>query len=161
MLTFRHEQPIPQAVVAASRYAADLPSDFTTLLTDRSNGGYVDTVAPAGNRLIGVRAIFGAGRSDSLDLDARNDQMRGRLPDPLVAVAEAEGGNLVCLSRTDGSVWFWDHELELTGGAAGRVADSWTEFVTSLAPIPAPEPDPEARAWADPAFLARLRREGC
>lgn len=65
-----------------------------------------------------------------------------RVPDPMVPIAHDPGGNLVCISVTGedaGKVYFCDHEGEYANGQRNRtesnvhlVADSFTEFITSL-----------------------------
>lgn len=53
--------------------------------------------------------------------------MGSRIGADLLPVADAEGGNYVCLDP-DGAVWFWDHEFEGSSGARVPLASSFAEF---------------------------------
>lgn len=162
-LAFINPDPAPILAIEAleSRLGSRLPSPFRELLAAVSNGGEVEPVAAQSASAVGVVAVLGAGRGDHFDLETRADQYRGdRLPGGLIPVADAEGGNLVCLSlRPDdfGTVWFWDHERELAGDAAVQVAANFDEFLVDLAPISeVEEPSAVTEAWIDPALLAEL-----
>lgn len=151
----------PTAVDALeSRLGARLPSEFRDLLVGVSNGGEVEPVIAASAEEVGFVAVLGADRGDHLDLESRLAQYRGgRLPVGLIPVADAEGGNLICLSaRADdfGTVWFWDHERELAGDAAQQIATDFRSFLADLAPIGGQEPTALTEAWIDPSLLAEL-----
>ena len=143
-----------------ARLGARLPSDFRDLLVGVSNGGEVEPAIAASAEEVGLVAVPGAGRGDVLDIESRLAQYRGgRLPEGLIPVADAEGGNLVCLSsRADdfGTVWFWDHERELGGDAAKQIAADFSSFVADLAPIDGTKPSVLTEAWIDPSLLAEL-----
>ena len=72
-------------------------------------------------------------------------------------VADAEGGNLVCLKLNAGrwSVVFWDHEVE----EYAFLAESFTEFLDSLQKFDPQsvelKPGQVKRVWINPDFLKR------
>jgi hypothetical protein len=109
--------------------------------------------------------VLGVARGDHLDLEARMVQYGGgRLPEGFLPIADAEGGNLVCLSLRScdfGAIWFWDHERELEGDAVTLLAADLREFFDDLAPVSqSDEPSAVTEAWIDPAFLKELGGEG-
>ena len=89
-----------------------------------------------------VRHFFGVSPNQDDDLVAQNrTYYEGRLPKGVVAIAEAAGGNLICLDVTKGAVFFWDHEGEaLQDQAPGfdnmqRLASSLSGFLQNLQPF--------------------------
>lgn len=165
-VTFLNPEPAaPEAVDAVeSRLRSRLPGEFRELLVRSSNGGEIKPAVAASASEVGVVAILGAGRGDLLDLERRAAQYRdGRLPEGLIPVADAEGGNLVCLSvRSEdfGTVWFWDHEKEIAGDPARPIAANFSSFLADLEPISSPEPTGLTEAWIDPSLLDKLEDNG-
>lgn len=143
-----------------AQLGATLPGSFRRLLVETSNGGEVHPVASRSAPEVGLQAILGLGRGDDLDIAERLLQYQGRLPSGLVPVADAEGGNLVCLSvrsQDRGSVWFWDHELETgRGPAARRIAVAFDAFLDDLVPVTPEMPSRVVEAWIDPDLLAEF-----
>jgi hypothetical protein len=77
-----------------------------------------------------VECFFGLSDVAIDDLFEQNHTMyRGRLPDGILAIARAGGGNLICLNLFNGSVYFWDHENEATNDEIPGF-----ENMTALAP---------------------------
>ncbi len=76
-------------------------------------------------------------------------------------VAWAECGNAIVVSSDSGEVFFWDHELVTP---LIRIAKDFSAFLESLEPFPMEavklEPGQVIRAWIDPEFLRKLKREG-
>lgn len=163
-LVFIDPVPARPGVVDAleSSLGVQLPAPVRELLTDVSNGGEVEPVGLKSAADVGVVAVLGVGRGDHLDLEARLARYEdGRLPDGLVPVADADGGNLVCVSvRADdsGTVWFWDHERELPDESVVQVASDFDAFVADLTPNVGEELPTMDEAWIDPLLLAE--REG-
>jgi len=159
-LTFLNQRPAPGSSVESveSRLGVRLPDAYRELLLVVSNGGEVEPVVSLEFPAVGLAAILGVERGDHLDIEARISEYKsGRLPEGLVPVADAEGGNLVCVSvrpEDFGTVWFWDHELELIGEAATLIAADLGAFFADLAPVAQiDEPSAITEAWIDPAFL--------
>ncbi len=134
--------------------AASEHSDWLDFL-QRNDGAVPETneFDVSGAAGSGVQAFFGAEQSV-----AAHRRLGDRMPGHLFPVAEAEGGNYVCLGLTPGTggVFFWDHETE----EATRIAASFSAFQDGLRPF-----DPDSvelaegqvvSAWIDPAFLASL-----
>ncbi len=149
----------PAAVEAVeSRLGSSLPAEFRNLLSTAGNGGYVESV---GVGEVGLVALFGVERGDDLDVEQRLTLSQDRVAPGLLPVADAEGGNLVCLSlrpRDFGAVWFWDHEMELVGDACSPVAADFAEFLALLGPGDESTDDLPTviSSWIDPAFQAEL-----
>lgn len=164
-LVFLDPVPARPGLVGAleSSLGVQLPAPVRELWTDVSNGGEVEPVCLRSAADVGVVAVLGVGRGDHLDLGARLARYEdGRLPDGLVPIADAEGGNLVCVSvRADdlGTVWFWDHERELPEESVVQVASDFDAFVSDLAPNAGEELPTMDEAWIDPSLLAELEGE--
>jgi len=123
------------------RVGRQLPASYREYLSVQDGG----TLSPYNNE--GVETIFGIGdvpewASLWKELDAWDDV----LPSGFLPVAGDAGGNIFCLSlRGDdaGSVWFWNHELEVAEDRSAasievtRRADTWTAFLDSLQPVDA------------------------
>jgi hypothetical protein len=105
---------------------------------------------------------LGVARTDDWDLATRVARYAGDLPDGLLPIADAEGGNLVCTEVSGGrigSIWFWDHERAVD--AARRVAASLDAFIEGLESYDNVDVAPEVEsAYINPDFLAKLKREG-
>jgi cell wall assembly regulator SMI1 len=138
--------PIPKSVVESLR---------------RHDGGRlepneVDSTRAGAEAGIGVDAFLSV-----KDIIATVSQLGPRLASGMIPIADAAGGNLICVDQADGSIWFWDHELE-DGGPLSRVAESLTEFVSFLQPFDPSEIDlteeEKASAWVDPEFLEQYRK---
>ncbi|HWM84280.1 MAG TPA: SMI1/KNR4 family protein [Kofleriaceae bacterium] len=85
-------------------------------------------------------------------------KLADRMSPDLLAIADAEGGNHVCLGLSGGKgVFFWDHEVEATT----RMADSFSAFLEQLRPFdPASvEVGEVISAWIDPAFLEKQKKK--
>lgn len=154
----------PGAVDALeSSIGVQLPVPVRELLMNVSNGGEVEPVGPESAGDVGVVAVLGAGRGDHLDMEDRLARYRdGRLPDGLVPIADAEGGNLVCVSVRSadfGTVWFWDHERNLVEESVVKIASDFDAFVADLVPGIGEELPTMTEAWIDPSLLAEFEGE--
>ena len=95
----------------------------------------------------------------------RSRRLRGRLPEKLLPIADAEGGNLVCISVAEddaGAIYFWDHQLEHRGDqAAEKIADSFDEFVARLRKLTESELPPleVISVEIDPEFLKMVKEQ--
>ena len=136
------------------RLGSRLPDEYRAFLADHNGGApetNVFTVSP--NNSAGVNEYLST--RDIAETRARYGE---RLADGLVPVAYAEGGNLVVVS-SDGTVYFWDHELEdeepLTELAATFSAfrDSLEPFDPNRAEL---DPDDVEEVWASDALRKRL-----
>jgi hypothetical protein len=75
-----------------------------------------------------------------------------------VRFAEDECGNYFTLSKSDGRVWFWDHET----GKSTMMATNLTSFLTALAKMPEVKlkPGQVKSVWIDPKFMKKMKDEG-
>jgi hypothetical protein len=116
------------------------------------------------NRFYG---IIGEGRDG--DLLHEQCSLKDRLPEGVIAIGDAEGGNRICLSlrKADyGHVFFWDHELESDrdpSAALAALAPSFDVFLASLRRLDAERiqlrPGQVKRAWINPEFLNKVNQE--
>ncbi len=107
-----------------------LPRDLLEFLR-RCNGatpeGNIFQIASQQNDS-GVQVFLG-----SVEMLARRAGMRKEFGDELLPVAEAEGGNLVCVDIRTGAVLFWDHE-EVADRALAPLHTSFAAFTQALQP---------------------------
>jgi hypothetical protein len=98
----------------------------------------------------GVQAFFGVA-----DVQETRHRLSDRMPEHLLPIADAEGGNYVCLglSPQGSGVHFWDHETE----EATQVSSSFAQFLEDLRPFDHDavelKPGQVVSAWIDPALL--------
>jgi len=142
-----------------------LPAEYAQFLATRNGGRPEPNVCdlPQARELgVGVALLFGVDRAPESDLLTQHRALLGRVPADRLPVAEAEGGNLVCLSLRDGGVDFWDHEWEAEEGEdpgednLTRIADGFSAFIAALQPLDEPQPGAVREAWIDPALLAEF-----
>lgn len=163
------------AVAAERRLGRRIPDAYREFLLQERNGGRLVPnvcVLPEARRVgVGVTDFLGVGRPDETDLVRVAVQYRDRVPDDMLPVAHAEGGNLVCLSLSDhdpGAVFFWDHEEEADEGERPTrenlhwIAGSLREFAAALRPMSdVAAGGPVARdAWTDPELLREVQEPG-
>ncbi len=90
------------------------------------------------------------------DIGAVRAEEPGRFAADLIPIAYAEGGNLVFVDLRDGSVHFWDHELEDVGPWR-RLDDGFRTFWERLEKFePASvelDPADVQSVWVDPDLL--------
>ena len=107
---------------------------------------------------VGVTEFLGAREIVSV-----RSRLRGRLPETLLPIAGAEGGNYICISVAEGqegAIYFWDHQLE-GDGATERLAASFDAFVSQLRKL-VPQDLPPHRVLSveiDPEFLKKVREQ--
>ncbi len=148
----------------------DLPGPYVEFLRTQ-NGGRPEPnmcdLPEARYWSVGVSEFFGIDRSP--DLLQQRRSCEDRVPEDLLAVADAEGGNLICLALAGdhrGAVLFWDHEEESEDdeppgyGNVHRVASDFDAFTIALHPVAdQPLPSQVQEAWIDPDFLTEIRKD--
>lgn len=156
----------PQAVEQAeAQLGFVLPDQYRRYLLTQANGGWIDDALLPGFPHIAVNHILGVGRQDSDDLVRSCGHLAPLLGLGFLPVADAEGGNPVCISRRTGdmgTVWFNDHELDYDEeGALTQIAASWDAFIDATQPDstpPSPRAEP-ARVSVSPEMEAILRSQ--
>lgn len=131
---------------------ADLPSDYLKFLGQR-NGCLVETnvFRVDRNNESGVNEFLDVGR-----VIQEKAALGARLSAQSWPVADAEGGNYVCLRREGAGTWtvvFWDHELEeetVIAGTFSGFLDSLTKFDPATVEL---KPGQVISAWIDPSLL--------
>jgi len=81
------------------------------------------------------------------------------LPNAVLPVAWAEGGNYVLIDQSqNGAIFFWDHELP---DDTARLADNFRSFLDLLEPFDVStiklKPGQVRKAWIDPDFLKDIQ----
>jgi hypothetical protein len=105
----------------------------------------------------GVQTFFGVA-----DVQETRRRLSDRMPEYLLPIADAEGGNYVWLGLSPGGsgVQFWDHETE----EATQVSSSFAEFLEDLRPFDPDfvelKPGQVVSAWIDPALLEAEKKKG-
>ena len=129
-----------------------------------------------------IVSFFGVNRNDDKDILRLYRDYNGRIPSTSIPIAEAEGGNVICLNLSDfgyGGVYYWDHEEEYDSKSHERISDnmyliseSFDVFMESMQTFDAYlETDSDMKAnldnddgveiaWIDPDFLKEQRRLG-
>lgn len=124
-----------------SQLAVNLPPEYRDFLLQYNAG------VPEPNRYVtatittSVQQFFGISDANFQDLAWAVNTYEGRLPPAILPIAHAGGGDLICLSLEDGTVYFWAHEREAPPDRApsfenmSRLANSFSEFLERLNPI--------------------------
>lgn len=122
----------------------------------RNDGATPEPNAHEADPDVAVHAFYSAAEARVAHRD-----LSDRMPPHLLPIADAEGGNFVCLGLgPDASgVLFWDHETE----EARPVAASFARFLEQLSPF-GPDsvelaPGQVISAWIDPALLEAERKK--
>lgn len=134
---------------AEETLGAALPDDYRGFLAEH------DGVRLDDNWLKGAKQPSGG--ADSL-FAARDLRSGGGVPDGMVAIGEAGGGDKIALALDSGRVFQWEHE---TGNAA-ELAPSFRAWFDGLVPL-TDDDLPEVvvhSAGVKRGFLRRMRREG-
>ena len=100
-----------------------------------------------GGQHVSATTFFGVSPNPYDDLVEQNLVYEGRMPQGVLAIADAPCRNLICLHLTTGAVYYWDHEQEAAAFGYEEpsfdnmllLAWSFTEFLQRLQPF-----DPES-----------------
>lgn len=122
-----------------SRLKYDFPIDYINFLM-RFNGGRPDDDL---YRIVGrphddvglVQLFFGIGRHPHASNIAWNfDVFAGRIPKTLIPIGREDGGNLICFSRKNNAIYYWDHHAEgrIFKQSTFLLASGWQEFLDGL-----------------------------
>ncbi|GAA4805545.1 SMI1/KNR4 family protein [Lysobacter hankyongensis] len=71
--------------------------------------------------------LYGPGAGDS-GLLAMNRMYSDQVPPLMAVIGESPGGNQLCIERTSGRIYFWNHEAEHDEAALTAVAESFDAF---------------------------------
>lgn len=165
----------PAAIDAVEKQLGlEFPKDFRDFLL-QSNGGRLEDnefdVPRIGTGAGGIVEFFGIRPGHRIeDLSSEFTRMEARVPKGFVPVADAEGGNVICIcakGRDSGAVFYWDHELEPSEGKKPtrrnlfKVADNFSQFWEMLLPsqVESIALEPGEEAWVDPEFLKELENQ--
>jgi hypothetical protein len=70
-----------------------------------------------------------------------NSMDESRIPSNFIPISEDDFGNFVLLDLNDGSIWFWDHEIDgaepedLNDKPYVRIAENFSYFFNNLVPL--------------------------
>lgn len=159
-MTVRITRPLNESELsrAEASLGVSIPEGYRSFLEATDGGRPVEyMVTPK----LGVTKFLGA-----REIVEHRARLRGRFPETLLPIADAAGGNRICISVAKGDVgaiYFWDHELDHLGAekAAERIAASFDDFVSQLRVL-SPEDLPQRRVISvdiDPEFLKLVREQ--
>ncbi|MBU8573803.1 SMI1/KNR4 family protein [Bacillus pumilus] len=81
-----------------------------------------------------VELFYGLEQND-YDIREAIKTYKEQLPEQIIPIADAEGGDLICLDVSEinqGKIYFWDHELRDREQDLFLIADTFTEFIDGL-----------------------------
>lgn len=169
--------PVLKELVLArleKRLGQRLPAGYREFML-KFNGGEPESnsfsVAAIGEA--GINVFFSIrGRATDGDLETEIETTKGRMPSTLIPIADAEGGNLLCLcmdQRENGSIYYWDHEEEThedegpTRSNLYKIADSFGDFWKLMEKFDPSEVELKEgqveEIWIEPGFLESLKED--
>ena len=114
-----------------------------------------------------VSKFLGVSSNVDDDLLATRRTYADRLPDGVIPIALAGGGNLVCVYSKNGQMYLWDHEDEAGEGEVVGfdnmhfIAKSFSEFLKVLAPFDSKDavlnPDDVISVKLKPGFAEKFK----
>jgi len=156
-VTLELEQPRPPApperLAETERRLAELgrplPPSYRAFLVEQDGGRPIRNTfsfeQDGGEQSSSVASFLGVLPAPGGDL-VETAELSGDLPEGLLAIADDEFGNSICIDE-DGRVQFWDHEEEY--GNVYEVAPDLPAFLAGLTEPQRPpaEPEPERKGW--------------
>lgn len=118
----------------SEKYQIDFPQDYLSYLEEYGN----DYINPSYKCIpqeappdtieseFELDSIFGL-HPDENNLIEQIESYRDIIPEHVFPIADLPGGDLVCMDKKTGSVYFWFHERE--GIKINKVFDSFREFI--------------------------------
>lgn len=169
----RHNPPIAEGDLLSleSILGVQLPHPYREFLRQQ-NGGSLEPYslcAPGGSVVAVVNLLYGiTNGNDTFDLLWRLKILKERLPSGMLPIADAEGGNHVCLSLRSsdyGAVYYWDHELDGANidpftPVARDFAEFWEQLRKDDSWPSEDNDEPRGRTWIDPEFEREMREKG-
>lgn len=130
--------------IFCKRYNLKFPQVFIDFLS-KYNDGELNSNIVDGFDECSVRYFYGTTSEEYSDIESTFKCFTGRMPLNCIPIAEAEGGNLVCMSldsaETFGKIYYWDHEtMDVDDGEACKysitsmpqLAASFKEFLDKI-----------------------------
>lgn len=146
-----------------------LPKEYVEFLR-KYNGGYPENniieLQDDNMHSISITDFFGIGVEEINDLMAIFEIYKERIPQGFIPIGGTEGGNIICLSCKNGSLIFWDHELELLDENLIKnnlpIANNFIEFQNMIKPFKGEDLDgyEVEEVWIDPDFLEEMKKNG-
>lgn len=156
-----------ELVNAERELGIQIPVEYRGFLAQR-NGAEPDALyaIPGSDEDPGLTGFLGVGAYDDRALVRTRLDYRDRVPGSMLPIAEAEGGNLVCIAM-DGpqaGVYVWKHEEEAEEGEPPTsdnlylLANSFGEYLAALREVEDEDLGERAtEGWVDPKLLEELR----
>lgn len=122
------------------KYQIDFPEDYISYLEEYGND-YLDPsykcipeeTPPDFNKFeFELDSIFGL-YPDENSLIEQIESHQGIIPEHVFPIADFPGGDLVCMDKKTGSVYFWFHDRE--GNKMIKVFDSFREFILGFTKV--------------------------
>lgn len=159
-MTVRRINPLGESELSRveASLGVSIPEGYRNFLLATDGGKPVDyMVTPK----LGVTKFLGARQ-----IAEHRKRLRGRIPETVLPIADAAGGNRVCISIAPdevGAIYLWDHELEPSGAekAPERIAASFDDFVAQLRVLSREDLGPSRviSVEIDPEFLKMVREQ--
>lgn len=112
-----------------------------------------------------VTDFFGINNEQINDLNSQYKVYKKRIPKGNIPICRTEGGNIVCLNINNGSVYLWDHDVELINNDVESllyVAKNFEEFLKLMKPYEQEENLDDYKVedvWIDPNFLNEVKND--
>jgi len=138
-----------QLIELKQKLDVDLPLDYREFLMGHNVAIPQRNIITKGTLTASITEFFGLCKSENSDILEVSNTFYNRVPVTVLPIARAEGGNLICLEKNTGQIFFWDHEEEAedghepTYGNMLMLASSFTEFLEQIKPYEPETIDPE------------------
>jgi SMI1-KNR4 cell-wall len=103
-----------QVEEAEKKLSVKLPSDYKEYLFKYNGAELGRNIIQVLDITTSISEFFGITNSKNNDIFQVADTFFRRIPNSVIAIARAGGGNLICLQTETGAIYFWDHDLEAT-----------------------------------------------
>jgi len=141
-----------KAIIELEKEFGSLPKDYLSFLREYDGSiPEINEIQVSNTSSSGVeKFILGE------NIIKRRDSIEG-FPSNMLPIADDASGNIFYLDPKEGTVYFWDHEIESDGV---KIASSFHEFLEKLKMINVDEiklkPGQVKSAWIDPDFKSKL-----
>ena len=96
-----------------SKYQLTFPTEYLKYLKKYNDAELADNIVNTSDESISIRYFYGTTTEDYSNISSVYEIFIDRMPPNCIPIAEAEGGNEVCISlapESYGKIYFWNHE---------------------------------------------------
>ncbi len=119
----------------------EFPSELKELMLEFKGAIFFDNGAKfkpegecilvASDGYLSLNTIYGIAENDYGILSV-NKSYEDQMPDSVIIIGESNGGNQICIEKSTGSIFFWNHEGTPNVDELFYVAPSFSEFLLKL-----------------------------